>query len=66
VVSKSVPTPRDVQALVCREFVGVLQEWIRSLERDERALILRGNRTFSAHVARMAREARHVLDVLTA
>ncbi len=59
-------TPPDVRLALAREFLGELQAWIAELARDERALILRGNYRFAADVGRMAKRARHVLDVLSA
>lgn len=64
-MKSAAPTPPDVRASVCRDFVGVLQEWVRTLERDERALLLRGNYRFAADVGRMRKQARHVLEVVT-
>jgi hypothetical protein len=63
-LSRSIPAPADVRASVCREFVGVVQEWVRALERDATMLHLRGCHRFAAECKTMAREARRVLEVL--
>lgn len=63
-MTRSVPAPRETREAVSREFAGVLQQWIRTLELDARRLHLRGNHLFAADIHRMAREAKHVLEVL--
>ena len=64
-MSASVLAPPDVRESERRDFAGVVQAWIRSLEQNATTLHLRGCHTFAGQCKEMATEARRVLAVLT-